>query len=386
MYGLLLAVIYLAFISLGLPDSLLGSAWPAIHTELDLLPAYMGFISMTISCGTVVSSLLSERLTKRLGTKYVTIISVIMTAVALMGFSVSGSLAELIAWAVPYGLGAGAIDAALNNYVAQHYTSRHMSWLHCFWGVGTVVSPNIMSMALARGSWQSGYRTVSLLQFGIAAILALSLPLWRREGQNQAQESPSQTVGIKNTLRIKGVPALLAAFFCYCAAESTVMLWLSSFLVGERGMTEESAAAFASTFFIGMTVGRFLSGFVSDKFGDRKMIITGAVVAAAGIAAVALPVASPYPALVGFTVIGLGFAPIYPAFIHSTPFNFGFDNSQAIIGMQMASGYCGSIVMPPVFGVLSGVCGMKLLPFYMAAFIAFTVIMARRTFACAKRG
>ena len=363
MYLLLLAVIYLAFISLGLPDSLLGSAWPTIRTALDVPLSYMGFISMIISGGTIISGLMSERLTKKFGTKYVTLISVLLTAIALFGFSTVKEFYQLCLWGIPYGLGAGAIDAALNNYVALHYKSKHMSWLHCFWGVGTIVSPYVMSYALVHSTWSNGYRTVSYLQFGIAAVILLTLPLWKANKSADEAENSGELLGLKGALKIKGVPYLLTGFFAYCAAEATTMLWASSYLEGVRGATKDEAAAFGSLFFIGITAGRFLSGFISDKVGDNRMIRIGTGIALLGVVMIVLPLK--VTSLIGFIVIGLGCAPVYPCIIHSTPRNFGAENSQGIIGIQMASAYVGSTFMPPVFGLIANHISLKLMPLYI---------------------
>ena len=351
MYLLLLAVIYLAFISLGLPDSLLGSAWPTIRVDFGVPLSYMGMVSMIISGGTIISGLLSERLTKRFKTKTVTFVSVLLTAVALFGFSTVTEFYQMCLWAIPYGLGAGAIDAALNNYVALHYSSRHMSWLHCFWGVGTIVSPYIMSYALLHSTWTNGYRTVSCLQFAIAAVILVTLPLWKVNKQTETESGETALLGIKGAFKIKGVPCLLLGFLAYCAAEATTMLWASSYLEGTRGISNEKAAAYGSLFFIGITTGRFLSGFISDKLGDNKMIRLGVSIALAGVVCIALPFT--VTAVVGFVIIGLGCAPVYPCIIHSTPDNFGAENSQGIIGIQMASAYVGSTFMPPVFGLIA---------------------------------
>lgn len=382
MYLLLLTVIYLAFISLGLPDSLLGSAWPAMREGFGVPLSYSGMISMVISGGTIVSSLLSERLTRKFTTRVVTVVSVLLTAVALFGFSCSTRLWHLILWAVPYGLGAGAIDSALNNYVALHYTARHMSWLHSFWGVGTIVSPYIMSYALTYRGWQDGYRMVSYLQMGIVLVLLLTLPLWRvnaKPTDEPEQERP--LIGVHGALRIRGVPYLLLGFFGYCAAEATVMLWASSYLVGVHAVDTETAAAFGSLFFIGMTAGRFVSGFITDRMGDHRMIRTGVVIALFGAALLMLPVETDLPALAGLIIIGLGCAPVYPAIIHSTPSNFGAENSQGIIGIQMTSAYIGSTFMPPLFGALAGGTTLAIMPYYIAAFLALTLVMTERTFA-----
>ena len=373
MYLLLLAVIYLAFISLGLPDSLLGAAWPTIRAEWDLPLSYMGIVSMIISGGTVFSGLLSERLTKKLGTRTVTIVSVFLTAAALFGFSQSRSFLFLCLWGIPYGLGAGAIDAALNNYVALHYTSKHMSWLHCFWGVGTIVSPYIMSYALTHSSWANGYRTVSYLQFAIAIVLACTIPLWNINKAKTEQEAQSAVLGIRGALKIKGVPFILCAFFSYCAAEATTMLWASSYLEGVRSVPKETAAGFAALFFIGITVGRFLGGFISEKLGDNTMIRLGTALALVGVIGIALP--WEITSLVGFVVIGLGCAPVYPSIIHATPANFGAENSQGIIGIQMASAYIGNTFMPPLFGLLANHISLQLLPIFLAFFFILLLVM-----------
>ena len=377
MVALLLAIIYMAFISLGLPDSLLGSAWPVMRLELGLPISAAGVISMVIAGGTIVSSLLSDRLTKKLGTGLVTAVSVAMTAVALFGFSISRSLVSLLLWSVPYGLGAGAVDAALNNYVALHYTSRHMSWLHCFWGVGASVSPYIMGAALARSGWQMGYRTVSFIQVALTAGLFLSLPLWKKPPKSEGGEA-KPLLGVRGALRIPGVPYILLAFFGYCAAETTAGLWASSYLVEARGVDAQTAARFASLFYLGITFGRFLNGFVADRLGDRRLIRVGVAVMGLGALMIVLPVGGNVLALAGLIVFGLGCAPVYPSIIHATPTNFGEENSQAIIGIQMASAYTGSTFMPPLFGVLAGAFTIRLYPFYLAAFALLLWTMTER--------
>lgn len=374
MYLLLLAVIYLAFISLGLPDSLLGAAWPTIRSAFDVPLSYMGFVSMIISGGTIISGLMSERITKRFGTRAVVVVSVLLTAVALFGFSTVSKFYQLCLWGIPYGLGAGAIDAALNNYVALHYSSRHMSWLHCFWGVGTIVSPYIMSFALNYASWSDGYRWVSFIQFGIVVILAVSLPLWKvNSKKQQSGEEAKKVLGIKGALKIKGVPFLLIGFFSYCAAEATTMLWASSYLEGTQGVPKDEAAALGSLFFIGITAGRFLSGFISDRLGDNRMIRIGIAVALCGVALIAVPTLP--TAVAGFVIIGIGCAPVYPCIIHATPDNFGAENSQGIIGIQMASAYVGSTFVPPLFGVIANNITLWLMPMFLLFFFVLLLVM-----------
>ena len=381
MYTLLLLLIYLAFISLGLPDSLLGSAWPVIHQELQVPLSYAGAVTMIISFGTICSSLMSERLTKKLGVNIVTVCSVLLTAIALYGFSTASAFWMLCLWGIPYGLGAGAIDAALNNYVALHYNSRHMSWLHCFWGVGTIISPYIMSYALTTSVWQNGYRMVSFLQMGITLILLVTLPVWKvNRKANEQKAEQAAVIGIRGALKIKGVPQLLLGFFSYCSLESTLLLWSSSYLVGAKGVTAQKAAAFASLFCIGITAGRFLSGLVTEKLGDYNLIRIGTGILLLGCIAMILPLKTDVAALGGLVVMGLGCAPVYPSIIHATPDNFGAQNSQAIIGIQMASAYVGSTFMPPVFGLIANHISVALMPFFVLFFIVLMYIMVKKTF------
>lgn len=377
MYLLLLAVIYLAFIGLGLPDSLLGSAWPTIRVEFGVPLSYMGMVSMIISGGTIFSGLMSERITKKFGTRIVTTVSTLLTAVALLGFSTTTDFYQMCLWAIPYGLGAGAIDAALNNYVALYYNSRHMSWLHCFWGVGTIISPYIMSYALTRTVWTNGYRMVCYLQFSIVVVLLLTFPLWKINKGNKEIEENTEVLGLKGALKIKGVPYLLTGFFAYCAAEATTMLWASSYLEGTRGVSKDKAAALGALFFIGITVGRFLAGFITDKLGDNRSIRIGTAIALFGVICTAIPIE--IVTMMGFIIIGLGCAPVYPCIIHSTPANFGAENSQGIIGIQMASAYVGSTFMPPFFGLIANYVDLKLMPLYLAFFLILLFIMIAKT-------
>lgn len=382
MYSFLLVLIYIAFISLGLPDSLLGAGWPVMHRELAVPVSFMGIVSMVISGGTIVSSLLSDRLTRKLGTRTVTVISVFLTVVALFGFSFSEKFWMLIVFAIPYGLGAGAIDAALNNYVALHYKAKHMSWLHCFWGVGTIVSPFLMGYALTHSSWNNGYRIVGFVQLAIAILLVATLPVWNVNKKTEVQAQ--KNVGLLGAFKIKGVPFLLLGFFAYCAAEATAMQWASTYFVEVEGVSADQAAFFASLFYIGITVGRFISGFIADKLGDRKMILFGTGILICGIVALLIPVQSYVLSLIGFIVIGLGCAPIYPCIIHSTPANFGVENSGAIIGIQMASAYVGSTFIPPLFGLLGNAIGFTVLPIYLLVFVALMITMTEITFRLTK--
>lgn len=395
-YSLLLAIIYIAFVSLGLPDSLIGSGWPVMHGDLGVPVAFAGIITMLIAASTIVSSLASERVTRRFGTGVVTAVSVGLTAAALVGFSTSGSFWMLCLWAIPYGLGAGAVDAALNNYVALHYAARHMNWLHSFWGVGAAISPFIMSYAITSGlGWSGAYRTVGIIQAVLTVALIVSLPLWGKvhrvapagqadadhDGEAPDGEAPPERTGhvpLKQALRIPGVLFILAAFFAYCGLEGTSILWASTYLVTERGVDVATAAAFGALFLLGITGGRFLAGFFADRVGDKLLIRGGFAALGFGVLLIALPVGSDVPALAGLVIAGLGCAPIYPAIIHSTPVNFGRNNSQAIIGIQMAAAYTGSTLAPPLFGLISTWVGAWTFPFFLAVLVALGLVMSER--------
>ncbi len=376
MIHLLLAVIYLSFISLGLPDSLLGSAWPAMYGEFGVPVSYAGIISMIIAAGTILSSLQSDRLTRKLGTGKVTAISVAMTAVALFGFSFSNSFWILCFWAIPYGLGAGSVDASLNNYVALNYASRHMSWLHCMWGVGASLGPYIMGYAMTGGQgWNSGYGYIAVLQIVLTIILIFSLPLWKNRTEEKNENSVNaKTLTLKEIIKISGAKETMITFFCYCALEQTTGLWASSYLTLHKGISADKAASFASMFFIGITIGRAFSGFITMKLSDSKMIRLGQGVAAIGIITLMLPFGE-YISLIGLIMIGLGCAPIYPCIIHSTPEYFGADKSQAIIGVQMASAYIGTLLMPPIFGLIAEYINVSLYPVYLFIVMIFMVVM-----------
>ena len=387
MVNLLLAVIYVAFISLGLPDAVLGAAWPTMSVDLGAPISWAGGISMTISAGTIVSALLSDRMTLRFGAGKVTAVSVALTALALLGFSVAPNYWVLILLAIPYGLGAGGVDAALNNYVAIHYESRHMSWLHAMWGIGALTGPYIMGFALGAGQgWSWGYRYISILQVALTAVLIFSLPLWKKrsevktgevsgESDGTANNETRKPLSVRGVLAIRGAKEILVMFFCYCALESTAMLWGSSYMVLGKGIDKTTAATWASLFCIGITVGRLASGFLTMKFDDPTMIRLGQALVLTGIVSMLLPLPHNIGTIMGLMVIGLGCAPIYPCVIHSTPAYFGEDKSQAIVGMQMACAYVGSMCMPPVFGLIAQHVSVLWFPLYMLVFLVLMVIM-----------
>lgn len=375
MVHLLLIVIYLTFISLGLPDALLGCAWPTIKTQLDAPLSAAGIISMIIALGTIFSSLQSDRLTKWMGAGKVTALSVLISSGALFGFSTSNSFLSLCLWAIPYGLGAGGIDAAINNYVAIHYSSRHMSWLHAMWGVGTIVGPYIIGHALTHGmSWNSAYRTISLMQLILAVIVLISLPLWKKPKTESVSGEKAKPLSLKQVFSIKGTRQICLCFFCYCAVEQTAMLWSASYMVLHNGISAEKAASLASMFYIGITAGRLINGFFANRFSDSTLIKVGQAVIGLGIITMILPLGYSVT-LVGLVMVGLGCAPIYPSIIHSIPQLFGEEASQAIIGVQMASAYIGTCFMPPLFGLIAQHISVSLLPIYLAVILILMIVM-----------
>ena len=378
MTNLLIAIIYLAFISLGLPDAVFGGSWPTIYQEFGVPVSYAGIVTVIISIGTIISSLQSDRMTYKLGTGKVTAMSVAMTAVALFGFSISHSFVELCLWAIPYGLGAGGVDASLNNYVAVHYSSRIMSWLHCMWGVGAMTGPYILGFVLTGGGiWNEGYRLISILQFVLTGVLVISLPIWKKREtvvNEHGEEVLAQALSMKEILSITGAKEIMIAFFCYCALEQTAGLCASSYMVLHKGVAEEVAASYASMFYIGITVGCFISGFITAKLNDKQMIRLGMSILAIGVIVLFLPL-SEYISLAGFVLVGIGCAPIYPCIIHSTPDIFGADKSQAIVGVQMASAYLGSLLMPTVFGVIANHITVALLPMYLCVIFVVMLVM-----------
>ena len=380
MVSLLLAVIYAAFISLGLPDALLGSAWPIMHAQMNVPLSYAGIVTFIMAMGTVVSSLMSDRMTLKLGAGKVTAISVALTAFALLGFSVSSEYWMLLLFAIPYGLGAGSVDAALNNYVALHYSSRHMSWLHCMWGVGCSIGPSIMSWALTQGqtNWPMGYRVVGLVQLGLTLLIFLSLPLWKnRPGQVQADHAPVRPMSIRELAALPGAREIMVTFFCYCAMESTAGLWASSFLAFHHGLNEETAAACAALFYIGITAGRAANGFIADRFSDTALTRMGFALMGLGVVVLLLPFGK-VAAMAGLIILGVGCAPTYPCIIHATPIRFGAEKSQAFIGVQMASAYTGSTLMPPLFGLIANHISIGLYPVYLGCLLVLMVLMHER--------
>lgn len=377
---ILLIIIYIAFISLGLPDSLLGSAWPTMYKIMGVPISYAGIISMIIAGCTIISSLLTDRLIKRFGTGIVTTNSVLMTAFALLGFSITREFYILCLLAIPLGLGAGSVDAALNNFVALHYQARHMNFLHSFWGVGAMTGPIIMAYYLERGYlYQLGYRAVAIIQFSLVLILILSLPFWRKysdKRKNNINGKDTENLSIGKLIKIPGVKQVLIAFLCYCSIEMTMGLWGSSFMVLVHGIASENAANWTTYFFLGLTCGRFLSGFLTVKFTSREMVYLGMFFIVVGIIMLMIPI-SQLSLLIGFIIIGIGLAPFFPSLIHQTPENFGKEYSQSIMGLQMASAYVGTTFVPPLFGALASSIGYEILPFFVGILLTIMLIMIK---------
>ena len=381
MVHLMLAVIYLSFISLGLPDGLLGAAWPSMYPELNIPVSYAGIVSMIICGGTVTSSLLSDRLTHRFGAGLVTVVSVGMTAAALIGFSVCDTFGALCIWALPYGLGAGSVDASLNNYVALHYPSRHMSWLHCMWGVGAAAGPYMMGILLSGGQhWSRGYLFIGIAQIILSAVLFLSLPLWKKAEQNDR----SEPLSLKQVMLIPGARQVMVTFFCYCALEQTAALWSASYFHLHGGFTADEAASLGSLFFIGITLGRAVSGFITIKLNDASMIRLGFIITAVGIVLLCIP-GGHFCAVTGVLLVGLGCAPIYPCMMRATPEHFGAANSQALMGIQTASAYIGTAFMPPLFGLIANHISISLMGMYLLTMLVFMILSHRKLIQICKK-
>lgn len=373
MGSLLLAVIYLIFISLGLPDSLLGSGWPKMQTVFGVPSSYAGYVSMAIAFMTIISALISPRLMRKFHTKWIVIVSIALTVLGLLGFSVSARYWMLFLFAVPYGLGAGSIDAAVNHYVADNYPSSVMNFLHCFYGLGAVISPNIMALALKRARWNEGYRWTAYIQIAILIVCIISLPLWK-QNESGDEGGAADSAGIRETLKVPGVVLTLIAFFAYCSGEATCFLWTPSYFAGTKaGLTDEMVASFGSLIFGGLMLGRLLAGFVSNRLGDRKLIRIGIAVELVGIFLVFLPFRSYLAAAVGFVTIGTGMGPVYPAIQHMAPSHFGKRYSAAVIGLQMASAYTGSTFMPMVFGHIQQSIGIGVMPVYLLIFAVMNI-------------
>lgn len=382
MASLLLAVIYSIFISLGLPDSLLGSGWPVMHKEFNVPSSYAGYVYMSIAFMTIISALLSPKLIKRVHTKWIIISSIFLTVLGLIGFSFCSQYFMLFLFAIPYGLGAGAIDSSINHYVANNYSGSVMNFLHCFYGVGAVISPNIMALALKYAHWNEGYRWTSFVQIGILFICLLSLPLWKKSSKvTSSEEENKELAGIRETIKRPGVIFTLIAFFAYCSGEATCFLWTSSYFAGTKtGMSKELIASFGSLIFGGLMLGRIISGSVSNKLGDRLLIRTGIIIELIGIALVALPFPGYIIDATGFVIIGTGMGPVYPAIQHMAPINFGKKYSASAIGLQMASAYTGTTFMPMVFGQLQENIGIAIMPFYVLLFALINIAFLEITY------
>lgn len=386
----LLIIIYLAFISLGLPDSILGAAWPVMQGDLGAPLETAGLLFMTIACGTIISSLVSGRILKRYGTGKVTFVSVLMTAVALLGFHFAPSIIWLMVCAVPLGLGAGAVDTGLNDYVAVNYKARHMSWLHCFWGVGATLGPIIMAQFISgdsSSSWKNGYFLIAAIQFALVIILFFTLPLWKKVKINRNDRLLEESDELKDVineketnnkpLQTKGVKWALTTFFFYCGVEATVGLWGSSFLVNVKGISVATAAGWISFYYAGITVGRLITGFITYKVTNRTLIRWGQLLALSGAIILVLPLPSAF-SFVGFIIVGLGLAPIFPCMLHETPTRFGKEHSQTIMGYQMAFAYTGTTFMPPLLGFMASQMTIGIFPIVIVIFAVAMLLSSEK--------
>ncbi len=429
MATLFLIVIYLAFISLGIPDSMLGAAWPVMHGDIGAPFGSAGLLSIVASGGTIISSLASGRLIQRLGTGVVTLISCCLTAGALLGFAFVPTLAWLIVLCIPLGLGAGAVDSGLNHFVAANYKAHHMSWLHCFWGVGATAGPIIMSHYIStEGSWRSGYTAVAVIQFVLVLILLFTLPLWKKvadlrqsertaeesqrakgassdsliihgdteaasstvsevtteqpqDARNQSNSSKESTADTPTTraglFRVPGVRFTLLTFFFYCGVETTVGLWGASFLVGSRQIEPGLAAGWISLYFAGITIGRLITGFLTLRVTNRMLILLGQLCSAVGALLLILPLPGEL-LMTGLILIGIGLAPIFPGLLHETPARFGTANSARLMGYQMAVAYTGITLLPPLFGLVASYVHIGWFPYVIMAFILIMLFCSER--------
>ena len=381
MIGLLIALIYLSFIALGLPDAVLGSVWPTIGAQFGVPISNMGIITIIISFATICSSLLSDRLINRFGVYLITTISILTTSIALLGFSSCTIFLQLCLWSIPYGIGAGSVDAALNNYVAVNFESKHMSWLHCMWGVGATLGPFVMGSVLTQGYvWNVGYIVLFSLQFILTFCLLISKPVWKCKISNTIENNnvSKKSLSLSQILRIDGTIETMITFFCFCALELTTGLWASSYLVLNRDVSVLVATGFAGLFYLGITIGRGICGFIAMKYSDSQMIHYGCAIMLVGVLILALPLDKNF-AFIGLILIGLGSSPVYPCIIHSTPKNFGIGNSQAITGVLMASAYSGTLVMPALFGVIANNISISLYPYFIGLLLITIIFMYNKT-------
>lgn len=375
MIVLLIAVLYLSFISLGLPDSVLGSAWPTMFVEFNVPESYAGIVSAIIAFGTIISSLMSDRITKKLGASKTTVISILTTALALLGFGISNKFYMICIFAIPYGLGAGSVDAALNNYVSLHFESKHMNWLHCMWGIGAATGPIIMGMVLTNSmSWNSAYIIIGSIQAAICFLVFLSMPIWKKTVTKQQSEEKYDPIPLKHILKFKGVKAVMITFFCYCALEVVITLWASTYLNLQKGIPAETAATWGGLYLIGITAGRAVCGFISMKLNDTQLTRLGEGILFVGLVMLLLPLPNIY-SLIALVILGVGSAPIYPCVIHATPARFGKDKSQAIIGVEMASAYTGTCLMPPLFGIIADYISISLFPVFLGILIIAMIVL-----------
>ncbi len=369
----LLVVIYIAFIGLGVPDSLIGSAWPAIHTQMNIPVEAVSVLTLFISGCTVLSSMFSTGILNKLGTAKVTAFSTAMTAAALLGFSFAPSFWVMIPLAVILGLGAGAIDSGLNNYVALHFKASHMNFLHCFYGVGVSLSPYLMSLALSNAGWRGGYRYAFYVQAAITILLIVSIPLWKKSSSAEEAEEKGVNLTLRQMAKMSEVRQVWIIMLATNAIEYACGVWGSTYLVEQKGFSAELGALALTVYYVGMSVGRFVSGLISNKISTWKRIGIGSVVLAPAIILMLLPLNGTVT-VIGLFLVGLGNGSIYPNMIHLTPHNFGKDVSQAVMGSQIAFAYIGVMLAPPMVSLVSGLFGIKVYPILLAVLYVIMVV------------
>ena len=376
MATLLLIVIFTGYIGLGIPDSLLGSAWPAICEELGVSSSVAWTITTPISCFTLFSSIFSAHIIEKLGVKMVAFISTLLTALALLGMSFANATWMLTLLGFPLGIGAGAIDSGLNNYVALHYKASHMNFLHCFYGVGVALSPYLMSIALSVMTWRWGYRYAAIIQFVIATILLSSFPLWKIHGKSNlsCEENKPNFGSYKEVLKTPICIPVCLVFLACCAIELTAGLWATTYLVDVKGVSKSDGAFYLVLYYVGLALGRFLSGVLSSKLSLNKINVLGLISIGIGVIGLLLPIKAVFVAVFALLLIGLGVAPFYPNFSFLTPKHFGEKNSQKAMGVQMASAFIGIVVFPSLMGILTAKMGMRILAPYLAILLGILTI------------
>lgn len=387
MVALLLAIIYLCFVSLGLPDSLLGAGWPTMYKDLNVDSSFVSVIALVITLFTTLSALFTPKVLAKLETKWVVIISIILTIIGMVGFSFSNQVYFFFIFALPYGAGAGAIDAALNSYVAKHYSARVMNFLHCFYGLGAIISPNIMAIAISHSTWNDGFLYTSYIQIGILILVIATIPLWKINNKKE-EETIKSDHSFKSALKTKGVIFSILALFCYCSAEGIAFLYTSTYFdTLHPTLSDDVVASFGSLVFFGLMVGRIVSGILSKRVNDKKLIRLGSLTSFIAIIFISIPTNIVIIPVIGFVTLGMGMGPIYPSIQHLVPINFGKEKSDTIIALEMGGAYFGFTVFPLIFGFMQQYISMWLFPVFVGILLMSSPLLMELSYkAIAKDG